>query len=531
MGVMHAIFSQLQGGEGGFEVYFLSNRMETKEFLMMQGISKSYGGTQALRDVDFSAKSGEVHAIVGENGAGKSTLVKILSGAIQPDTGQILINGTQTEIDSPQFAHRLGIRAVHQHFSLVPHLTVTENILLGDMPTGKLRWWINWPEAHCRAQEIIEQIGFRDIDVRKPVSRLSVSQQQMVEIAKAVEVKPRILIMDEPSAVLSQEELKRLFALIKQLKEKSILILYISHRLNEVFEITDRVTVLKDGALVGTVRIQETDRGDLIKMMVGRTLDEVFPDRHAGSGAEILTLNGLGMEGSFENISFSVAQGEIVGLYGLIGSGRTEVARCIFGAGQPTSGEIRLNGRVVRPKSPRDALKAGIAMLTEDRIRDGLVLFLSIRDNVSLANFQLMSRLGILNRRRQNSLVRSKVQELRIRPPEMDRLVRTLSGGNQQKVVLAKWLLARAKLLILDEPTRGVDVATKQEIYNIIKGLADSGMGILLISSEMPEILGMSDRALVMREGRLVGEFLRQQATEQNLLACAAGVIEKSGGG
>ncbi len=492
---------------------------------MMQDISKSYDGTQALRRVDFSAGSGEVHAIVGENGAGKSTLVKILTGAVQADTGQILLSGKQREIGSPLIGQRLGIRMVHQHVSLVPHLTVTENILLGDMPKRRLKWWINWPEAHSRAQKILEEIGFRGINVRKIVSRLSASQQQMVEIAKAVAVKPQILIMDEPSAVLSQEELKRLFALIRKLKEKSVLILYISHRLDEVFEIADRVTVLKDGALVGTVRPQEIDRGTLIKMMVGRTLDEIFPQRHGRADGEILKLNGLSLKGYFDNVSFSVAQGEVVGLYGLIGSGRTEVARCIFGAEQPTSGEIRLSGQAVRPKSPHDALKAGIAMLTEDRIRDGLVLFLSIRDNVSLANFALMSRWGILRRRLQNSLIQSKVQELNVRPPNIDRPVRTLSGGNQQKVVLAKWLLARAKLLILDEPTRGVDVATKQEIYHIIKGLADSGMGILLISSEMPEILGMSDRVLVMREGRVVGEFLRQQATEQNLLACAAGVI------
>ncbi len=507
------------------------DKMRTTEFLVMQGISKSYGATQALRDVDFSAESGEVHAIVGENGAGKSTLVKILCGEVQPDRGQILLNGTALEIDSPQLAQRHGIRAVHQHFSLVSHLTVTENILLGNMPAGRLKWWISWPEAHRRAQEIVEEIGFRDIDVRKPVSRLSVSQRQMVEITKAVAVRPQILIMDEPSAVLSQAEMKLLFALITRLKERYALILYISHRLDEVFEIADRVTVLKDGALVGTVRTRETDKGNLIKMMIGRDIQDIFPDRNARPGNEILALNGLGRGKTFENVSFSVAEGEIVGLYGLIGSGRTEVARCIFGADQPTSGDIRLNGQVVHCKSPRDALKAGIAMLTEDRMRDGLVLFISIRDNISLANFHLMTRWGILNRRRQNSLVRSKVQELRIRPPEIDRLVRTLSGGNQQKVVLAKWLLARAKLLILDEPTRGVDIAAKQEIYSLIKDLADSGMGILLISSEMPEILGMSDRALVMREGRLMGEFSRQQATEQKLLACAAGVIEKSGGG
>lgn len=506
------------------------NRMETAEYLMMKGISKSYDGTQALRQVDFSASSGEVHAIVGENGAGKSTLVKILTGAVQANAGQILLNGQPREINNPLIGQRLGIRMVHQQVSLVPHLTVTENILLGDMPTRKLKWWINWPEAHRRAQEILEEIGFRRINVRSLVSHLSASQQQIVEIAKAVAVKPQILIMDEPSAVLSQEELKHLFVLIRKLKEKSVLILYISHRLDEVFEIADRVTVLKDGVLVGTVRPQETDKGSLIKMMVGRTLDEIFPDQPVRPGAEILRLDGLSLKGSFENVSFSIAEREIVGLYGLIGSGRTEIARCIFGADQPTSGEIRLSGHTLLPRSPGDALKAGIAMLTEDRIRDGLVLFLSIRDNVSLANFELMSRWGILHRSRQNSLIQSKVEELNIRPPNIDRLVRTLSGGNQQKVVLAKWLLARAKLLILDEPTRGVDVATKQEIYNIIKSLAVSGMGILLISSELPEILGMCDRALVMREGQLVGEFLRQQATEQNLLACAAGITETTRG-
>jgi ribose transport system ATP-binding protein len=357
-----------------------------------------------------------------------------------------------------------------------------------------------------------------------------VSQQQMVEIAKAVVVRPRVLIMDEPSAVLSQEELKRLFTLIARLKQDSVLIIYISHRLSEVFEIADRITVLKDGELIGMVQAQETEKGDLIRMMVGRTLDEVFPDRHAGIGDQILVINGLGMKGFFEDVSFSVAQGEIVGMFGLVGSGRTNVARCIFGADQPTSGEIRLNERVVRPKSPKEALRAGIAMLTEDRNRDGLVLFLSIRDNVSMASLDLMSRWGILNRRRQESQVQSKVKDLNIVPQRIARLVRTLSGGNQQKVVLAKWLLTQARVLILDEPTRGVDIATKLEIYSIIKDLAKEGIGILLISSELPEILGMSDRALVMREGRLVGEFVSEQATEEELLACAAGVIEGVGG-
>jgi len=336
--------------------------------------------------------------------------------------------------------------------------------------------------------------------------------------------------LDEPSAVLSQEELKCLFALIQRLKEESTLILYISHRLDEVFEVADRITVLKDGELVGTVRPQETDEGQLIKMMVGRTLGEFYPDRHGEPGEEILTVKGLSREGSFADISFSLARGEILGLFGLVGSGRTQLARCIFGAEPPTSGEIRLEGKVIRPKSPHDAVKAGIALLTEDRKRDGLVLSCPVRDNISLATLGQVSRWGFLNRRQQDTQVRSKVQELDIRPPQISRLARQLSGGNQQKVALAKWLLSQAKVLILDEPTRGVDVATKVEIYQIIRDLADKGIGILFISSGLPEILGMSDRALVMREGRLVGEFLRAEASEETLLARAAGVILMMGG-
>jgi ribose transport system ATP-binding protein len=500
--------------------------MGNLDSLQMLGISKSYDGTQALREVDFSAAIGEVHAIVGENGAGKTTLVKILAGALERDAGEILLDSKPVELSTPLYARRLGIRAVHQEFSLVPHLTVTENILIGQMPTGRLKWWVDWPEARRRAEEILQGIGFTGINVRTPVSRLSVSHQQMVEIAKAVAERPRILILDEPSAVLSQEELKRLLALIQTLKAESTLILYISHRLDEVFEVADRITVLKDGELVGTVHSQETDEGQLIKMMVGRTLGEIYPGRHTQPGEEILSVSGLSQEGSFTDISFSLARGEILGLFGLVGSGRTQVARCIFGAEPLSSGEIRLEGKVIRPKSPRDAVKAGIALLTEDRKRDGLVMNCPIRDNVILATMEQVSRWGFLNRRQQDAQVRSKVQELDIRPPQVGRLVRQLSGGNQQKVVLAKWLLSQAKVLILDEPTRGVDVATKVEIYHIIGDLANKGIGILFISSELPEILGMSDRVLVMREGRLVGEFTRAEASEENLLASAAGVIQ-----
>ena len=500
--------------------------MQNADFLEMQGIAKSYDGAQALRGVDLTARLGEVHAIVGENGAGKSTLVKILAGAVQPDAGRILLGGRPAAIHSPLAARTLGIRAVHQEFSLVPHLTATENILLGQMPTKGTRWWLDWDSAHRRAEEILQEIGFGGIDVRMPVARLSVSHQQMVEIAKAVAEKPRILILDEPSAVLSEEELRGLFALIARLKERATLVLYISHRLQEVFQVADRITVLKDGEKVGTVVAREANEAQLIRMMVGRTLEEVYPERRRAPAGEVLAVRNLTRQGAFQNVSFSLRKGEILGFFGLVGSGRTQVARCIFGADRPEGGEIRLHGRLFKPKSPRDAVRAGIALLTEDRKRDGLVLSCSIRDNVSLASLPQMAHGVILDRRRQDRSVQAKVRELAIRPPELGRLVRTLSGGNQQKVALAKWLLTQANVLILDEPTRGVDVATKVEIYHIIGSLAEQGLAVLLISSELPEILGMSDRVLVMREGRLVGEFAKSQATEESLLACAAGVAQ-----
>lgn len=495
-------------------------------FLQMRGISKSYDGTQALSNVDFSADPGEVHAIVGENGAGKSTLVKILAGAVQPSAGEILLDGKLEVIGTPIRAYRLGIRAVHQEFSLVPHLSVAENILMGQLSAGRSSWWIRWSTVYRRAEQIMEGIGFTGINERELVSHLSVSHQQMVEIAKAVAERPRILILDEPSAVLSQEELSRLFALIRKLKQESALILYISHRLDEVFEIADRITVLKDGEKVGTVRSQATDEGQLIKMMVGRTLGEFYPHRQTKPGEEILEVKGLSREGSFGDISFSLAHGEILGLFGLVGSGRTQVARCIFGADAVSSGAMQLDGKAFRPRSPRDGVRAGVALLTEDRKRDGLVMHCSITDNAALATLQLVSRLGLLNIRLRDARVQAKVQDLSIHPAQIDRLVRQLSGGNQQKVILAKWLLSQARLLILDEPTRGVDIATKVEIYHIINDLAEKGVGILLISSELPEILGMCDRTLVMREGRLVGEFSRAQSNEESLLACAAGVIQ-----
>ena len=466
-----------------------------------------------------------MHALVGENGAGKSTLVKVVTGAVQADAGRILLEGIPTLIASPLASQRLGIRVVHQHVSLVPHLTVSENMLLGEMPARAFGWYIDWRTVHARASGILRDLAFSDIDVRQPVSRLSLAQRKLVEIAKACAVRPRLLIMDEPSAALSHEERTRLFGLIRQLKAESTSIIYISHDLDEVLAIADRITVLRDGAVVGTVRSVDTDKGRIVEMMVGRLVSDIFPDRTWRPGTEALRVDGLSCGDRFRDVSLSVARGEIVGLYGLIGSGRTEVARCIFGADRPTAGEVRVGGRPLRARSPRDALRAGVAMLTEDRTRDGLVLFMSTADNVTLANFERMSRLGVLARKRQRALVEGKVAELDVRPRDIDRRVRTLSGGNQQKVALAKWLLADASVLILDEPTWGVDIGAKKDIYAVIARVAAEGAGVLLISSELPEILGLSNRILVMRKGRLVGEVPRDEATEHNLVARATGTM------
>jgi ribose transport system ATP-binding protein len=499
--------------------------MSANGFLTMEGISKRFGGTRALANVTVTAERGEVHALVGENGAGKSTLMNVLSGAVMPDSGKITIGSSVVTMSTPHQANALGIRAVHQEFSLVPHLTIAENILMGRLPTRGGGLWIDWPEARRRAGAILSDLGFTSLDVRARVSHLSVSHQQVVEIAKALAAKPAILILDEPSAVLSKDELTVLFSLIRRLKAEDTLVLYISHRLEEVFEIADRITVLRDGERVDTVRRDAVDQNDLIRMMVGRSVEEIYPRRTPRHGEEILAVEGLRREGEFRDVTFSLRQGEVVGMFGLVGSGRTAVARAIFGAEPATAGEIRMEGKRLRLRSPRDAVAAGISLVTEDRKRDGLVMACTIRDNVSLAAFSRMRRGLFLDRRRQLRLVGEKVRAVGVRPPVIGRLVKTLSGGNQQKVVLAKWLLSRTKVLVLDEPTRGVDIGAKVEIYHLINSLADTGVGVLLISSEMPEVLGMSDRVLVMREGRLVGDLARAVASEETLLQYAAGVM------
>jgi len=493
--------------------------------LSVHDLGKSYDGNPALAGVSFEAAPGTVVAICGENGAGKSTLMKILSGAVRPDTGEVRLDGRRVDVADPHQAIALGIQTVYQELSLLPHLTVAENILLGKMPHGRVSWIVDWRETEGRARRVLGEFGFGGIDVRSRVSDLAVSVQQIVEIAKALAVMPRILILDEPSAVLSTRETEMLFARIRALTGSGVVVLYISHRLEEVFEIADKVVVLKDGKKVLESPIADIDRERLITAMVGRSLAAIYPERERTPGATVLEVSGLTRGKQFADVSFSVRAGEIVGMFGLVGSGRTEVARAIFGAEPATAGEIRVGGEAVTMSEPAAAMRKGIVLVTEDRKRDGLALDLTVLDNGGLASMGLVSRLGVIDARLRERRVREKLDELAVRPREVDRPVRRLSGGNQQKVVLAKWLLVRGiRVFIFDEPTRGVDIATKVEIYRMMADLAAAGIAVLLISSEMPEILGMSDRVLVMRSGRIAAELDRAALTMETVFGHAAGI-------
>jgi len=490
--------------------------------LQMKSITKTYPGVRALDNVDFDVTRGEVHALVGENGAGKSTLMKILAGAEPMDSGEILIDGKPVHITSPQRAMEFGISIIYQEFNLVPYLNAAENIFLGREPRGVLPGFVNFPVMYREAQKVTENLGVR-LNVRLPVNRLSVAQQQMVEIAKATSRSATIIAMDEPSATLTEHELQSLFELIRSLKQQGVSIVYISHRLEEIFQIADRVTVLRDGRLVETKPVSETDRDDIIRMMVGRELKEKIPKQAAEIGQPALTVNDLTRRGVLEDINFTVSQGEVLGIAGLVGAGRTELARAIFGADPFDAGEIRLNGRPVDIRSPRDAIRMGIGLVTEDRKALGLILGMVVRENISLANLDELTRLGFVNRSEEKRVASRFIEDLMIKTPSVEQQVQNLSGGNQQKVVLAKWLFTQSKVLIFDEPTRGIDVGSKVEIYQLMNRLAANGVAIIMISSELPEILGMSDRILVMHEGRIAGELSREEATQEKIMWLATG--------
>lgn len=490
--------------------------------LEMRAIVKTYPGVRALDGVDFQVMPGEVHALVGENGAGKSTLMKILAGADSKDSGQVVVNGADVQIDTPQEAMRLGISIIYQEFNLVPYVNAAENIFLGREPTSAIPGVIDFGRMYADAQRVVDELGV-PLDVRAPTNTLSVAQQQMVEIAKSTSRNSRIIAMDEPSATLTEHELENLFALIRKLKADGVSIIYISHRLDEVFQIADRVTVLRDGRLVGTKPVSQTDRDDIIRMMVGRELQDSIPKVTAQPGEVALSVRGLNRAGTLNDINFEVRRGEILGIAGLVGAGRTEVARAVFGADPVDSGDIWLDGRRVEVRSPRDAIRLGIGLVTEDRKALGLVLGMAVRENVSLANLGTLSRLGFVLRRKEREAANRFVEELMIKTPSVEQAVGNLSGGNQQKVVLAKWMFTQSKVLIFDEPTRGIDVGAKTEIYQLMNNLAANGVAIVMISSELPEVLGMSDRILVMHEGSIVGELSREEATQERIMHLATG--------
>lgn len=484
-------------------------------------IGKSFGGVPALKDVSLRAKRGEIHALLGENGAGKSTLMKVLSGAHQKDAGSIRIDGQPVAINNPDDSKRLGIGIIYQEFSLVPALSVADNIYLDHLNRGG--FWVRSKALNRQAQALLTGLGFA-IDPRALVANLSVAHQQVVEIAKALSATVNVLILDEPTAVLAPEETRRLFAVLHNLKQQGVTIIYISHRLEEIFQIADRITVIKDGASVKTVGTNAIDQDALIRLMIGRTVDTLFEKRTAPLGDELLRVENLS-NNHLHAISFSLRAGEVLGITGLVGSGRTELLRAIFGADPSQVGSrVFVGGQRVSTNSPGDGVRAGMGFLSEDRKRNGVILPMSIRENTTLANLPRVSnRLGFIDRQAERSLSDSLIQQLAIRTADPDNPVATLSGGNQQKVAFAKWLTRRGKLMLIDEPTRGVDVGAKTEIYKIINQLTHEGYGILVVSSEMIEVMGLSDRILVMREGHLQGEVLKPDFSEENLLRLSIG--------
>jgi rhamnose transport system ATP-binding protein len=488
----------------------------------LRGVSKSYGGVDALRDVSFAIDRATVHALVGENGAGKSTLVKILTGVVHADGGEVVVDGELQRIGDPQAAHRLGIVAMYQEPTVFPDLTVAENVFAGRQPRTRVHA-VDWRRMRATVAQLLDDLGV-DFGPDTPVRGLGVADRQLLEIAKALSSSARLLIMDEPTAALSPHEVENLFATVRRLRERGVAIVFISHRLGEVEEIADVVTVLRDGRHVTTKRSAELSQSEVVRLMVGRSLDQLFPKEDAEVGEVVLRAERLWRRGVFADVSFELRRGEIVGLAGFVGSGRTEVARAIFGIDGLDGGALEIGGRRFRARSPRAALRRGLAYLPEDRLQQGLVQSMPISTNASMAVLPELTPGGFLRPWRERALARRFMDELRIKATSPAQLVRSLSGGNQQKVVLAKWLAAEPRILILDEPTHGVDVATKADVHRTISHLAAGGLSILLISSELLEILGMSDRVLVMREGRLVAELGRAEATEERIIQAAAGV-------
>ncbi len=497
--------------------------MERENILVIENVSKAFPGVQALDNVQLKVGKGTVHALMGENGAGKSTLMKVLLGIYRPDSGTITFKGEKLEVQNIHQALQSGISMIHQELTNVPYMTVAENVYLGREPLYK-SGLVKMKEMENNTRELLERLEIK-INPRAKMKDLSIANMQMVEIAKAISFNADLIIMDEPTSAITDKEVEHLFKIIRGLKATGVSIIYITHKMDEVFKIADDVTVFRDGKFVGTEASANMTKDKLIEMMVGRELKNVFFKQPAEIGDVILSVKGLSREGEFENVSFDLRKGEILGISGLMGAGRTEVMECLFGITKATSGEIYINGKQVKIKSPRDSIKHKMALLTEDRKLTGCFLVLPVRDNMVMASINDYAKGFLLDKRGINRTCENEKGKLDIKTPSMDQRIKFLSGGNQQKVLISRWLLTHPDILILDEPTRGIDVGAKAEIHKLMSGLAAQGKAIIMISSELPEIMGMSDRILVMSEGKQIGILDREEATQEKIMKYATGMV------
>ncbi|MFQ9305891.1 MAG: sugar ABC transporter ATP-binding protein [Blautia wexlerae] len=487
----------------------------------MRGIDKSFGSNQVLKQAGFTLESGEVHALMGENGAGKSTLMKILTGVYTKDAGTVLVDGKEVNYKNPQEAEKAGIVFIYQELNVMFDLTVEENLFMGKEIHGKFGI-CDKKAMQKKAQEALNILGV-NISPKTVMAELSVGQQQMVEICKALMADAKVIIMDEPTAALTQSETAALFKVIESLRKKGVSMVYISHRMEEIFELCDRITVLRDGSYIGVKNIPETNMNEIVKMMIGREIGERYPSRNVKIGKEVLKVKELTRKGTFHDVNFSVRAGEVLGVSGLMGAGRTEIMQAIFGNLSYESGTIEIDGKEVKISNPRQAMEHGIGFITEDRKTEGLMLDKSIRENISLCNLRRISKSSVISREAEKNMVAEAIKDLRIKCFGSYHECNNLSGGNQQKVVLAKWILTNPKILILDEPTRGVDIGAKKEIYSIINKLAAQGVAIIMVSSELPEVLGMSDNIMVVREGEVRGIISYEEANQERVMTLATG--------
>lgn len=496
--------------------------MSETTLLRMEHISKSFPGVQALKDVSFDVRRGEIHALVGENGAGKSTLMKALTGGQPADNGRILWKGQQVNINNPSDAQNLGISMIHQELSLIPYLTVGQNVFLGREPRWNLPGIISWKTLYRQTGDLLAQLNL-DIDPRMDIQNLSIAQQQMVEVAKALSIQADLIAMDEPTSSLTDRETEILFEMMRQLREQGVSIVFISHRLEEIFEISDRVTVLRDGTHIATRPTAELDHNSIVELMVGRELTDIYPYQKTEQRDVVLSVRDLQESKELKGVTFDLHGGEILGVAGLVGAGRTAVAETLFGIRAATAGEIIIENETAPIRSPKQAIRQGLGFVPEDRKLQGLFLNMAVRENIIISGIEQVSSFGFVSGSEANQLADDFVKKLNVRTPSLRQTVRNLSGGNQQKVVIARWLTLKPRVLILDEPTRGVDVGAKAEIYALMRQLAAEGIAVLMISSELPEVLGVSDRIIVMHEGRVTGHFLRDEATQDKIMHAATG--------